>query len=83
MISKEGLEATWLALGRQERTLLEAMAAASARIKALRSAGEHDAANHLADERAKAREALAQTLRLIEDIEPKYFALVNAKPKRS
>lgn len=82
MISNDVLETTWHALGRQERTLMEAIAAATARISALRAAGEHEAANNLADERAIAQAALAQTLRLIENIEPKYFALVNAKSRR-
>jgi hypothetical protein len=82
MSSIESLEHVWQALGRQERELLETIATATARIKALRLEGNSAAANEIADARAVAQEQLRSILQLVATVQPRYFALVNTRRKR-
>lgn len=74
MTQVDELETRWLALGRSERELTEAIGSLTIRIKNLRSFGSHDEANELADVRAELERVLKGVHSEITSVEPKYFA---------
>lgn len=76
------LEAVWLGLGREERRLEEALAAAKVRVRQYRLDGEDEAADVLGEAMDRLRDHLAEVKALISTVVPVYFAAVNGRKMR-
>lgn len=83
MTDLQELEAVWRGLGREERQLEETLATTKLRVRQLRSDGEDAAADALADATEPLWQRLKEVKRLVDEVEPLYFAVVNARRRRT
>lgn len=78
-MNEKELEAVWRSLGREERQLQETLATTRLRLRQYRADGEDAAADDLADAADALGRRLKELKRLIDQVEPLYFAAVNAR----
>lgn len=77
------LEIIWLELGRQERQLLETMTTLRQRAKWLRSDGQNEAADEIADAIVRMNAQLKKISDKLKNVEPAYFAALRGVRRKS